>query len=447
MEVAIPAPSLVLLVGPAGCGKSTFARRHFTDTEIVSSDRCRALVADDEADQEATAAAFRVLHQIVAERMAGARTTVVDATNLRDFARAPLLELAWRHHLPAVAIAFELPVELCVARASSRSTRVVEPEVVARQAGELPAALAAMEDESIERVVVLRSTAEVNAAVVRRVPLAPLRIDERPPFDVVGDVHGCLDELVALLERLGYAVAADGAWRHPQGRRLVFVGDLVDRGPDVAGVLDLVMRAVEAGSAFCVPGNHDDKLMRRLRGRRVVVAHGLQESLDSLAGRPAAFSRQVARFLGALPSHLVLDEGRLVVAHAGMPAHLQGRDSRRVRDFALYGETTGEVDELGLPVRRDWARTYSGRRLVVYGHTPVAHPAWVNGTINVDTGCVFGGRLTALRHPEGELVSVPARRAHATPRRPLPGPVPAAPDAAGTEPVPAATERSAAPGG
>jgi protein phosphatase len=246
------------------------------------------------------------------------------------------------------------------------------------------------------------------------------RRDETGPFDIVGDVHVCADELRELLLRLGYAPDAAGAWRHPRGRRVVFVGDLVDRGPAVAEVLDLVMRMHAAGTALCVPGNHDDRLLRRLRGRNVVVAHGLQQSLDSLAGRPAAFSQAVARFLDGLPSHLVLDGGALVVAHAGMVERLQGRDSRRVRDFALYGDTTGEVDELGLPVRRDWAATYHGRAAVVYGHTPVARPMWVNATIDVDTGCVFGGALTALRWPERETVCVRARRAYVVLARPLP---------------------------
>ncbi|HEY0970252.1 MAG TPA: AAA family ATPase [Gemmatimonadales bacterium] len=432
MEIVLPTPSLLLLVGPSGCGKSTFARRHFAPTEIVSSDHCRALVADDPADQGATAGAFAVLHAIVDQRLAHARQTVVDATNLRDFGRAPLLDLARRHHLPAVAIAFDLPAELCRERAAARPDRPVDADVVARHVAELPAALAAMRGEPFRSVTVLRAVAEVDHAEVRRVPLPPLRREERGPFDIVGDVHGCREELEALLARLGYAPDADGAWRHAQGRRLVFVGDLADRGPDVAGVFRIVMPTVEAGAALCVPGNHDDKLMRKLRGRNVVVAHGLQESLDSLAAAPRSFSRRVADFLGALPSHLVLDDDRLVVAHAGMRADLQGRDSRRVRDFALYGDTTGEVDELGLPVRRDWASEYHGRRTVVYGHTPVSYPIWVNRTIDIDTGCVFGGRLTALRYPELTLVHEQARRAYATTRRPFLAPgTPDAPDVSG----------------
>ena len=115
----------------------------------------------------------------------------------------------------------------------------------------------------------------------------------------------------------------------------------------------------------------------------------------------------------------MLDDGKLVVAHAGMKEAWQGRASSRVREFALYGETTGETDDYGLPVRHDWAAEYRGRALVVYGHTPVPEATWVNGTICIDTGCVFGGRLTALRYPEREVVEVPALRTWYEPERPL----------------------------
>src|SRR5262249_49123112 len=110
--------------------------------------------------------------------------------------------------------------------------------------------------------------------------------------------------------------------------------------------------------------------------------------------------------------HYVLDDAKLVVAHAGLKAELQGRGSGAVREFCLYGETTGETDEFGLPVRYNWAADYRGRAMVVYGHTPVPAAEWVNRTICVDTGCVYGGALTALRYPEKELVSVEAARVY-----------------------------------
>ncbi len=179
--------------------------------------------------------------------------------------------------------------------------------------------------------------------------------------------------------QLGWTVSeTDFTAEHPEGRRAVFLGDLVDRGPNVPAVLRLAMSMVESGAALCVPGNHDIKLVRELRGRDVTVTHGLAESLAQLDNEPAEFKTQVAEFLDGLISHFVLDDGNLVVAHAGMSERFQGRASRRVRDFALFGETTGETDEFGLPVRYDWAQEYRGRAIVVYGHTPVPEAAWVN---------------------------------------------------------------------
>ena len=203
---------------------------------------------------------------------------------------------------------------------------------------------------------------------------------------------------------------------HPEGRRLAFVGDLVDRGPGVVEVLRLVMGLPDA---IVVPGNHDMKLVRALDGRKVQVTHGLGESLEQLRDEPEEFRAAVRAYLHGLVSHAVLDGGRLVVAHAGMPERYQGRGSGRVREFALFGETTGETDEFGLPIRGAWAVDYRGSATVVYGHTPVPEPEWLNNTINIDTGCVFGGKLTALRWPERELVSVPAAREYYAPARPF----------------------------
>jgi protein phosphatase len=424
--VILPDPGLVLLVGPAGCGKSTFARRHFRPTQVLSSDFFRGLVADDEADQAASRDAFEILHLAAAKRLAAGRLTVIDATNTRPEARKPLLALARRYNLPVVAIVFDLPLELCAARSAGRAERVVGPDVVAEQRERLRRALPSLKkDERYHEVYVLSSPEAVLSATVERVPLPVNRKEEHGPFDIIGDVHGCYDELLELLRRLGYEMTVATA-RPPAGRKAVFVGDLVDRGPQVAAVLRLVMDMVAAGSALCVLGNHDDKLRRRLEGRDVRVSHGLAESLAQLQREPPEFTERVRAFLGGLVTHYVLDSGRLVVAHAGLAAELQGRVSPRVRSFALFGDTTGEEDEFGLPVRRNWAADYHGRAAVVYGHTPVAEAIWQGRTINIDTGCVFGGKLTALRYPEMQLVSVPAVRAYIQPARPfLPGQPPA----------------------
>jgi protein phosphatase len=422
VRIDLPDLSLVVLVGASGSGKSSFAACHFKPTEVLSSDFCRGLVADDENAQAASQDAFAVLHFIAGKRLAGGRLTVVDATNVQREARKPLVALARDHDLFPVAIVLDLPEAVCLQRNRDRPDRDFGPHVVKHQRSQLRRSLRGLQREGFRRVWVLRTAAEVEGAEVARSPLWTDRRGERGPFDVIGDVHGCAAELVELLDRLGYAVSTDDGEvtvTPPAGRRAVFVGDYVDRGPDTPGVLRLVMAMERAGSAICLPGNHDVKLVRKLGGRDVRVTHGLAETLEQLAREPEAFRQEVRRHLEGLVSHVVLDGGDLVVAHAGMPERYQGRASARVRDFALFGETTGETDAFGLPVRGQWAADYRGRAAVVYGHTPIAEPAWVNNTINLDTGCVFGGKLTALRWPERELVSVPARRTYYAPAKPF----------------------------
>jgi protein phosphatase len=161
------------------------------------------------------------------------------------------------------------------------------------------------------------------------------------------------------------------------------------------------------------------KLVRALRGRDVKRTHGLAETMEQLGQEAEAFRIEVSKFLDDLVSHLVFDDGKLVVAHAGLKESMHGRGSGAVREFALYGETTGETDEFGLPVRYNWAADYRGKALVVYGHTPVPEPLFLNNTVNIDTGCVFGGGLSALRYPEREIVSVKAHRTYYEPARPF----------------------------
>jgi protein phosphatase len=419
VKLTIPELSLVALIGASGSGKSSFARKHFKPTEVLSSDQCRAMVADDENAQEATRDAFDILYFIAGKRLAAGRLTVIDATNVQQEARKPIVALAREHHCLPVAIVLNLPERLCHDHNVGRPDRTFGPHVVRQHTQLLRRSLRHLKDEGFRHVYVLSTPEEVEAAVVERQPLWNNKKDEHGPFDMIGDIHGCREELDVLLAQLGYAPDGEGVPRHPGGRKAVFLGDLVDRGPGTPGVLRIVMSMVKAGSALCVPGNHDAKLMRALRGKQVRVTHGLAESLAQLELEAPEFRSGVADFIDSLVSHYVLDDGRLVVAHAGLKESFQGRGSGAVRDFALYGETTGETDEYGLPVRYNWANDYRGRAMVVYGHTPVPEPEWLNNTICIDTGCVFGGRLTALRYPERELVSVPAAKMYYEPAKPL----------------------------
>jgi protein phosphatase len=419
-KITVPELSLVALVGVSGSGKSSFAARHFAPTEVLSSDFCRGLVADDENDQAATAPAFEVLHFIAGKRLAAGRIVVVDATNVQSEARRALVALAKSHHVLAVAVVLDVPETVCAERNAIRPDRTFGRHVLRNQMSQLRRSLRGLRREGFHRAWVLDGVDEIDGATIERTRLWTDRRDDHGPFDIIGDVHGCYDELVDLLASLGYTVEPDGTGAtHPGGRRAMFLGDLVDRGPATPAVLRLVMGMVEAGDAACVPGNHENKLLRALGGRDVTVTHGLGETLAQLAAEPPELTTRVTKFLDGLVSHLVLDDGRLVVAHAGLPADMQGRASGAVRSFALYGDTTGETDEFGLPVRYPWAEDYRGEATVVYGHTPVPEAIWLNRTICIDTGCVFGGALTALRYPERELVSVPARKQYWEPVRPL----------------------------
>jgi protein phosphatase len=429
-ELTIPELSLVVLVGVTGSGKSTFARAHFKPTEVVSSDFCRGLVADDENDQAATPAAFAVLRYIAGQRLAGGRLTVIDATSTKPEDRRDLVMLAREHDVLPVAIVLDLPEKLCAERNAARPDRDFGAHVIRRQRGQLRRGLRNMRREGFRAVHVLTTTDEAEAVTITRTPLFSDLRHETGPFDVIGDVHGCLAELELLLAELGYQIGKDAAGRpagarHPAGRRAVFLGDLVDRGPDTPGVLRLVMGMAAAGSALCVAGNHEAKLLRALRGANVQRSHGLDASLEQLAAETPEFRAEAEQFIDGLISHYVLDGGNLVVAHAGLIERYHGRASGRVREFCLYGQTTGETDSYGLPVRYPWAAEYRGRATVLYGHTPVPAPEWVNNTLCLDTGCVFGGRLTALKYPERAVVSVPAAREYHPAARPFPVTAPA----------------------
>ncbi len=437
MKLAFPELSLIILVGATGSGKSTFAKKHFQSTEILSSDFCRALVCDDENNQAATNDAFEVLHYVVSKRLSAGKLTVIDATNVQPEDRRQLIAIARQYHFFAVAIALNVPEEICHARNQNRPNRQFGSYVVRRHTQALRRSLRGLEREGFRYVYILNSLEDIEAVEIERQPLWNNRKYERGPFDIIGDIHGCCDELEVLLGKLGYLqnatvgnTDAENFWNfptyyHPQGRKAVFLGDLVDRGTRILDTVKLVRNMVVAGTAICVPGNHENKLLRKLRGKNVRINHGLEQTLAEIEASPdevrESSIKELRNFLDTLISHYVLDEGQLVVAHAGMKQEMQGRGSGAVREFALYGESTGEIDEFGLPVRFNWASEYRGEAMVVYGHTPVPEAEWLNNTIDIDTGCVFGGKLTALRYPEKELVSVPAAKVYCEPTRPIVG--------------------------
>ncbi|MBW3618586.1 MAG: polynucleotide kinase-phosphatase, partial [Proteobacteria bacterium] len=424
----IPDFALVVLIGASGSGKSTFAAKHFLPTEVISSDRCRALVGDDEADQAVTADAFELVRAIAEKRLKNRRLAVIDATNVRAPDRKAWVELARKWHALPIAVVVDPGADVCVERNSTRPDRPFGAQVVHRMVTEVRKGLGRLQGEGFRQVWKLSSPEAIDSAEVVRQPLWTDKRADPGPFDIIGDVHGCAEELELLLGKLGYGVTwfEDRGERGvqvtpPVGRKAVFVGDLVDRGPNSPDALRIAMSMMEAGTAYVVQGNHERKLERWLSGRKVTVAHGLQQTIDQLETEDRGLRAALPGFLDSLRSHVWLDGGRLAVAHAGLKEEMIGRGSGAVREFALYGETTGEIDEFGLPVRADWAAAYRGPTAVVYGHTPMLRADWVNNTLCIDTGCVFGGKLTALRWPEKELVEVPALNTWFEPIRPLGG--------------------------
>lgn len=425
MEIKIPEFCLVALVGSTGSGKSSFARKHFSASEVVSSDACRAWVSGDETRQDVSEDAFELLYYMVRKRLKNGLLTVIDATNVHADDRKKIIDLAREYHVFAAAIVLNEDPDVCIARNATRTERQhVGKHVVINHTRQLRRSIGRLKEEGFRYMEVLRGTAEIDAATITRTRLFNNLKHETGPFDIIGDVHGCMDELCELLQQLGYTLTPSpehNTWavRHPENRRVIFLGDLVDRGPDSPAVLRLVMKMAEDGIALCVPGNHDIKLLKYLDGKNVKLRHGLERTAEQLANETPEFLSRVRKFIDGLISHYVLDAGKLVVAHAGLKEAFHGRTSGAVREFCLFGETTGETDEFGLPVRYNWAADYRGKATVVYGHTPVPEAQWFNNTLCLDTGCVFGGKLSALRYPERKIVSVAAKTEYYPPVRPL----------------------------
>lgn len=427
-SISIPEFCLIMLVGPSGSGKSTFARKHFKETEIISSDTCRGIVSDDETDQSASKDAFDLVEYIAEKRLAARRLTVIDATNVKPEDRARFVALARKYHALPVALVFFTDQKVCEERNANRPDRQFGPHVVRNHVRALKRGFKSLQKrEGIRMSHVFDGPEDMDALeIIERTPLWPDKRGERGPFDIIGDIHGCASELESLLVKLGYGLGETGepgqrsyTVTPPDGRRAIFVGDLVDRGPRSPDVLRLVKGMVEAGTAFCVTGNHEFKLLRKLNGRNVKLTHGLAETMEQFDAQPAGFTEEMRLWLDGLISHYVFENGDLVIAHAGLIEDYQNRASGKVRSFAMYGDTTGETDEFGLPVRADWAADYRGRAKVIYGHTPTPDAEWINGTMCIDTGCVFGGKLTALRWPELHLVDVPAEQVWCEPVKPL----------------------------
>lgn len=421
MQIEIPEFCLIAMVGTSSSGKTSFVKKHFLPTQVLSSDVLRGMVCDDENDQSVSRDAFELLYHAAEKRLNHRKTTVIDATNVYRKDRKRIVELAKAQNVHTAAIVLNLPEQVLLERNAARRDRVLPEQVIKSQNAVLKRSIRGLKKEGFRFVYVLDSEEEVDQAEIIYTKLWSDKKEEHGPFDIIGDVHGCLDELTELLEALGYVADSECIYRHPAGRKAVFVGDLCDRGPKNVGVLRLVMGMVGVGTAFCVPGNHDDKLERYLSHRNVQISHGLEKTIQELEQEDETFREEVRVFLGSLVSHYIFDVGRLVVSHAGIKEEYIGRVSGRIRAFCLYGDTAGETDEAGLPIRKNWAADYRGKAMIVYGHTPLAEVQEWNHAYCIDTGCVFGGKLSCMRYPERETVSVSAHKQYYEMSRPLKG--------------------------
>lgn len=417
-RIEIPEFCLVALVGGTSSGKTSFAHKHFKSTEVLSSDFFRGMVCDDENSQSVSGDAFDLLFYAANKRLNNMKLTVIDATNIQQSARKQVLSLAKEQNVHAAAIVLNLPEEILQERNKARPERNFPERVIRQHCRDVKRCIKGLKHEGFRFVYVINSLEQLENTEVVRTKLWNDKKEEHGPFDIIGDIHGCCDELELLLDKLGY-VRTDGVYSHPEGRKAAFLGDLCDRGNRSADVLRLVMDMVKAGNAIAVPGNHDVKLLKYLRGKSIAITHGIDKTIADIEARGEEFKAEAADFIDSLVSHYVLDDGRLVISHAGIKQEYIGRGSARVREFCLYGETTGETNSYGLPVRLDWAADYRGRAAVVYGHIAGKEVKAQNNTFCIDTGCVFGGRLTAFRYPEKEIADVAALQQYYEPVKPL----------------------------
>ncbi len=386
MQITIPDFSLVIIVGADNYDNTYFIQQHFLSAEIT-----------DDSD-------LKVIETRLKERA----FTVIQLIDLKSPSFQTLARIAKKYHCQVRAMVL------------NPKSKVPNPNVHLVQNF-----VAHHKQNGIYKIIELKSKEEIATIEIIKTKLLCDKRNEISAFDIIGDIHGCADELEELLQKLGYQIEIGeellfGYKITPtQGRKVVFVGDLTDRGPDSPRVLRIVMSMVKEKKAFCVRGNHDDKLYRYLEGNKVTLSHGLELTAEQLEKETPEFREEVREFVGKLVNHYVFDDGRLVVAHGGLSEDMHNRTSGKVNSFCLYGATTGKKDEFGLVERLNWAADYEGEAVVVYGHTPQAAAVWQNNTMNIDTGCVFGGWLTALRYPEHEIVQVKALDEYCPYKKPL----------------------------
>ncbi|WP_107840840.1 polynucleotide kinase-phosphatase [Metasolibacillus meyeri] len=435
MQLHLSQAGIVLCIGPSNSGKSTFLKQLIENnmikpSEIVSSDDYRITVADldfidfqDATKQEAdllyeqysaiSTEAFQLMEQVVNARAKLNRLTFVDATHLNAREREKYFAIAKRQHVPIYGIIFDIPLEQLLAHDNMREN----PRGAARikqQARKLKDEKRFLKKEAFTRLYTFNSDADAWSIV--REP-SPLTIELGTGIDVIGDIHGCYDEMLALIEKLGY-VEENGLYIHPEGRKLISVGDIMSRGPKSLATMQFWLKQIEAGLGYMTDSNHGWKIARWLEGKNVQLAHGdelveqemQQFEIEYGVEKTTALKQHLAQMLLQAPSHYIITEngiGKAVVTHAGIRDRYIGKNSSRIRDFCRYGDVVGTGDN-GRPIRAEWYADHKTSELIIWGHEPKLKPLKMNNTVNIDQGVVFGGQLTAFRYPESTFEAVEA---------------------------------------
>ena len=420
MTISIPAGSIVLCVGPSNSGKTTWlqervARQQLLPSHILSSDAFRIQVSDSDYIDLTDATpyvyaeydniskeAFRLLKETLLARAKMNRTSFVDATHLRKQDRAAYIQLGKSQHVPVIALVFEEPLDYLLARDALRQQPRGEQRLQ-QQYKTFRAHLKSIRHEGFQVVHTIDTATNIQLEP------SPLYVDIGQGVDFIGDIHGCYDEMLSLITQLGYEKQGD-VYRHPQGRKLVSLGDIMSRGPRSLDALAFWHRQLAANEGYMIDSNHGWKVARWLNGQNVSMQHGDEllveefEAYEQQYGteQTAALKKQYAAMLLAAPSHYIFTENGqpvLVATHAGIRDRYIGKQSRRISDFCRYGDVQGTHDN-GRPIRGEWYAQYSSPLTVIWGHEPKLEPMQTNHTINIDQGCVFGGKLTAYRYPE-----------------------------------------------
>lgn len=439
MKIHLPHAGIVLLIGASSSGKSTWLQRavdnkDISPSEIVSSDTFRILVSDTdfidtvsghpherelnvEQYRAITAEAFSLLQQTVEARCRLNKLTFVDATNLSEAERKVYFTMAKKQHVPIYGLLLDLPLETLLKQDELREN----PRGKARmkqQARKIQEQKRVLKKEPFTRLYQASSIEELQ--IVRHP--SPLYLEIGQGLDMIGDIHGCFDEMILLLEKLGY-VSEDGLYTHPDGRKLLSLGDIMSRGPKSLETMQFWQRHIEAGVAYMIDSNHGYKIARFLEGQKVTLRHGdelIEQELTTYEQQHGyvateGLKRKLTDMLRQAPSHYVLTKNSVpyaVAVHAGIRDRYIGKDSPRIRDFCRYGDVTG-LTENGRPIRSDWYTEHQSPLLIIWGHDPQPKPLKINQTLNIDQGVVFGGALTALRYPEETVESVPAMQDYA----------------------------------